>query len=213
MTRYGLPLIHLAFFGSGFAALLYQVTWQRLLALFAGSDVVSGAIVVSAFLAGLGLGSLAGGLLADRLRRRQALAAFALCNLAIALFGLASKPLYYDFLFLRLDVLTDSRALVGLVAFLALLPPTFLMGLSLPCLSRAVVDEIERAARRIGLLYGADVVGAALGAFVGTWYLIGTFGIDGTIHLAALLSLAVAGLAALAWRSLAAPDLAAATRP
>ena len=91
--RPDLSLIYLAFFGSGFAALLYQVTWQRLLALFAGSDVVSGAIVVSAFLAGLGLGSLAGGLVADRLRRRQALAVFAVCNLLIGLFGFASKPL------------------------------------------------------------------------------------------------------------------------
>lgn len=98
-------------------------------------------------------------------------------------------------MFLRLDVSSDSRVLVGLVAFLALLPPTFLMGLSLPCLSRAVVGDIGKAARDIGLLYGADVVGASLGAFAGTWYLIGTFGIDGTIAIAALLSLA-AGKAA-----------------
>lgn len=63
------------------------------------------------------------------------------------------------------------------------------MGLSLPCLSRAVVGDIGKAARDIGLLYGADVVGASLGAFAGTWYLVGTFGIDGTIAIAALLAL------------------------
>ena len=41
--------------------------WQRLLTLFGGADVYSVTLIVSAFMAGLGLGSLAGGHVADRL--------------------------------------------------------------------------------------------------------------------------------------------------
>ena len=46
---------------SGFAALVYQVAWQRALFTIYGVDVESATVVVTAFMLGLGLGSLAGG--------------------------------------------------------------------------------------------------------------------------------------------------------
>jgi predicted membrane-bound spermidine synthase len=58
------------FFGSGLAALMYQVIWQRILAIFSGADVFSVTIIVAAFMAGLGVGSLAGGQVADRVTAR-----------------------------------------------------------------------------------------------------------------------------------------------
>ena len=48
------------FFVSGFAALLYQIIWQRMLSFFGGADVYAVTIIVSAFMGGLGFGSLAG---------------------------------------------------------------------------------------------------------------------------------------------------------
>ena len=51
----------IAFFASGFAALLYQVIWQRMLAVFSGADVHSATLIVTAFMGGLGVGNLAGG--------------------------------------------------------------------------------------------------------------------------------------------------------
>ncbi|HLA43869.1 MAG TPA: hypothetical protein VJZ27_10555, partial [Aggregatilineales bacterium] len=51
-------MLALSVFLTGFSALLYQVVWQRMLGLFSGSDVRSVTIVTSAFLAGLGVGSL-----------------------------------------------------------------------------------------------------------------------------------------------------------
>ena len=138
--------IYSVFFASGFGALLYQVVWQRLLALFTGSDVVSTTTVVTAFLTGLGLGSLLGARLADRLDARRAVQCFALCNLGIAAFAAFSRWLFYDLLFLRLPQLAQSRLLVFGVVFAGLLVPTLLMGLSLPLLSRAVVRrKIGRA--------------------------------------------------------------------
>jgi hypothetical protein len=90
-----------AFFLSGAAALIYQVTWQRRLALHSGVGIYSVAMIVAAFMVGLGLGSHVGGVLCVRLPPRTALPAFAALELAIGLFGLASGRLYYDWLYLR----------------------------------------------------------------------------------------------------------------
>ena len=49
------------FFFSGFPALIYQLTWQRALFRIFGVNIESVTIVVTAFMLGLGLGSLAGG--------------------------------------------------------------------------------------------------------------------------------------------------------
>ena len=70
-------LPYLLFFGSGFAALVYQVVWQRLLVIFSGSDIQSTTIIVAAFMAGLGCGSVVGGRIADRLSPAAGLSAFA----------------------------------------------------------------------------------------------------------------------------------------
>jgi spermidine synthase len=95
----GVRLLSLGvFFASGTAALLYQVIWQRLLTFTTGADVYSVTIIVAAFMAGMGVGSLVGGLLADRLYGRGALRMFAACEFAIAAFALGSATFYYDWL-------------------------------------------------------------------------------------------------------------------
>jgi spermidine synthase len=71
-------LVLLLFFASGFAALLYQIIWQRMLGFFSGVDVYSITITVSAFMAGLGCGSIAGGHLADRLSLKHRMLVFGL---------------------------------------------------------------------------------------------------------------------------------------
>jgi spermidine synthase len=180
------------FFVSGMAALIYQTAWHRLLGLFAGADTIAAALVVGAFLLGLGVGSLAAGLYADRLSRRAALIAFALCEVGIAVFALASPWLYYDVIYRNLLPISASRAVVFAVVFAGLLWPTFLMGCSLPFLSKAVVRQIEGSAELIGWLYGVNTLGAAVGAAVGGWYLIGTIGFDATIQVGAALNAAVA---------------------
>ena len=54
------------FFFSGFPALIYQLTWQRALFRIFGVNIESVTIVVTAFMLGLGLGSLVGGWLSKR---------------------------------------------------------------------------------------------------------------------------------------------------
>jgi spermidine synthase len=180
------------FFLSGAAALIYQTAWHRLLGLFAGADTIAAALVVGAFLLGLGIGSLAAGLYADRLSRRAALLAFALCEVGIALYAVASPWLYYDVIYRELLPWSASRGVIFAVVFAGLLWPTFLMGCSLPFLSKAVVNEIAGSAQLIGRLYGLNTLGAGVGAFVGGWYLIGTLGFDKAVYVGAALNLVVA---------------------
>jgi spermidine synthase len=82
------------FFCSGMPALIYQVVWQRVLFAIYGVNAESVAVVVSAFMLGLGLGSLAGGWVSSRFPRR-AIVIFGAAELAVALFGLGSLKLFH----------------------------------------------------------------------------------------------------------------------
>jgi predicted membrane-bound spermidine synthase len=183
------------FFVSGFAALLYQVVWQRLLVIFSGADVYSATIVVAAFMAGLGCGSLAGGVLADRVSRLGAVALFGAAELGIALFGIRSRAILYDGLYGGLGDLAAQPALMAGLLFVTLLWPTFLMGVSLPLLARVLTRSIDAAAGTIGWLYGCNTVGAALGALAAIWWFVPRQGLEGGLVFAAGLNLACAALA------------------
>src|SRR5688572_12904944 len=192
----------IAFFLSGFAALAYQIVWQRLLVLPMGADVYSTTIIVGAFMAGLGCGSLAGGHIADRLTRRRCLFLFIVAELAVGGFGVVSRYLYYDWMYFSLGTLSIPQiAMAGLV-FLSLIWPTFWMGVSLPVLGRAVARSLEGAPRHVGLLYGLNTLGAAAGAFATTWMLFPGLGLAGSLQFAAALN----GLAAVAAGVMAALD-------
>ena len=185
---------------TGFSALTLQVVWQRVISMHAGVDLFSFATVVSAFLGGLGIGSLAGGALADRLGPRRSLLAFACSNAGIGIFAWLSIRLFYD----------GYRAMVPHVSgtlgaflfhFALLLVPTVLMGLSLPLVSRGIVDRVEDAGPLVGRLYAINTLGAGLGAAVSGWLLLGNFGFRGSVRIAGTLNLLAAGLVLSLWRT------------
>ncbi len=180
------------FFASGFSALLYQVIWQRILGFFSGADVYSVTIIVAAYMAGMGVGSLTGGYLADRLSRWGNLALFAGVELSIALFALGSKGFYYDWLYQQNAHLASSPFLMAIVLFASLLIPTFCMGVSLPALARALTRSIEMAAGAIGSLYGINTLGAAIGAGVTTWVLLRQYSFETILHTGAAINALVA---------------------
>src|SRR5262245_60753077 len=160
------PSFLLIYFASGFSALLYQVIWQRMLAIFSGADVFAATTIVSSFMAGLGTGGVCGGILADRLSLRRQIAFFALAECLTGILGLLSKWWYYDLLYTRFGYLAISPFLLAAVLFVTLLVPTFLMGLTLPLLSKALTPAVNLAGRRIGFVYAMNTMGAACGAFV-----------------------------------------------
>lgn len=183
------------FFVSGFAALLYQVTWQRLLVFFSGADVHSVTVVVAAFMAGIGCGSFAGGHLADRVGRVASLALFAAAELAVAVFGYFSSSLFYDVLYTRFGHIQTGSVATAALLFSALLWPTIFMGASLPLLSRGLTRDLDGAAPTIGLLYALNTAGAAAGAFATTWLLLPQLGLEGSLGVAASLNLLCAAAA------------------
>jgi len=174
-----LSVAGIAFFISGASALVYQVAWQRILAFHTGVGIASIAMIVAAFMAGLGARSHIGGTLSTRLGPRRSLGAFALLEIGIALFGALSCGLYYDLLSRHGSWLYASPFASGALHFLSLLPPTLLMGMSLPFLVRSLVDDVGRAGRTVGLLYGLNTLGAAAGAFLAPWVLMRFLGIRG----------------------------------
>lgn len=184
------------FFTSGIPALVYQLTWQRILALHSGVGIYSVAMIVAAFMAGLGIGSELGGRLSQRYGPNGALWGFAFIELAIGGFALLSPWLYYDVLYQRFGWLYTYPWVAGICHFAALLPPTCLMGMSLPMLVRAMVLDSTHACRTIGYLYAVNGLGAAVGALITPWFLVPRWGISGAIYVAVVFNL-LAGLAAL----------------
>ena len=192
MRRVAFPLASASFLLSGVAALTYQIVWQRLLVLPLGADVYSMTLVVAAFMTGLGLGSLAGGHVADRLSPLRCVLLFIAAELGVAAFGLASRAIFYDWMYLRLGPAGLDPAVRAILVFATLLWPTFWMGVSLPVLSRAITPRIGDAARRVGILYGLNTLGAAAGAFATTWLLFPRIGFDSSLAWASVLNVSAA---------------------
>lgn len=197
-------LVAAAFFASGAAGLVYQVAWQRILALHSGVGIYSIAMIVAAFMAGLGLGSRLGGGLSVRVAPRRALAIFGLLELGIGAFGAGSCALYYDLLYGSAAGLYSSTWRAGLLHFAALILPTGLMGMTLPFLVRASVRQAAGAERAVGWLYAVNLLGASAGALLTPWVLIRAFGVRGAVAAAALgnaaSGLAALGVALAGWR-------------
>lgn len=189
-------LLALIFLGSGLAALLYQLAWQRRLMVLFGTDIESITVVVTAFMAGLGLGSLAGGRVSRRSDRRLTLW-FAGIEAAIGVYGLASLPLM-DAVAAR--AVAPGHLTTGLIALGLVLVPTLLMGATLPLLVAWLVRQRPDVGRAVGLLYCVNTLGAALGALLAVSLVLGSLGLAGTVRLAAAINLTCALSVALAGR-------------
>jgi len=203
--------VMLLFFLSGVASLIYQITWQRLLAFFGGMGHFSITVIVAAFMAGLGIGSLAAGYWVDRQSRRTAVISFAVCEFAIAIFGFISPWLLYRVLYIHLGYLASFRAVIPVTHFFVLLIPTFLMGASLPLLSRALVKSLPQASRVIGALYGINTVGAGTGGLLTVYLFFPTMGLQGTIYLAVVINVVIGVCVLLLSRKVPAHDRGEAT--
>jgi hypothetical protein len=218
LRRPELWLAGIAFLASGAAGLVYQVAWQRVLALQSGVGIYSVAMIVAAFMAGLGIGSHLGGAWSLRLDAVAALRRFVLVELGIAVLGAASCFVYYDLLYARAHWLYDEPWRAGLMHLVSLLPPTILMGMSLPLLSQAMVAHARAAGSTIGFLYAVNILGAAAGAVLTPWVFVPSYGIRGSTYIAAAANVftVVAGLLAvglLRGREERPPAVALATAP
>jgi spermidine synthase len=194
-------LVLALFVASGAAGLIYQVVWSRELVLVFGNTTQAVATIVTAFMAGLGFGSLVGGRLADTALRPLRL--YGLVELAVAamagLLPFAFGELAEVYRGVWPSLVERPGQLAGVrfgLALAAVAPATFLMGMTLPLLTRYLVRSLDEAGARLGELYAANTVGAMAGTLLGGFVLIELLGLHLTSYLAVALNVA-AGLGAL----------------
>ena len=193
--------IHLLFLASGAAALIYQIVWFKQLQLVLGSSTYSVSVTIASFFLGLSLGGWLGGRFADRVRRP--LRTYAALELAVGALSLVITLLlskwavWIPFLAPALGARSPISAVLTLLVSLAtLVLPTMLMGATLPFLAKYVVRERGMLAARIGVLYGLNTLGAAIGCAVAGLWLIGTVGVLQSAQVGSAIYFMVAVIAA-----------------
>src|ERR1017187_5003497 len=160
-----LPLLLVLFACSGCSALIYEIVWYQVLQLVIGSTAVSLGVLLATFMGGLCLGSLALPRVALA-RRLHPLRVYAYVELgAAAMLVLLVMPLANYAYVAGLGHGLPAILLRALVAAVCLLPPTLLMGASLPAASRWL-ESTPEGISRMGLLYGANTAGAVLGCLL-----------------------------------------------
>jgi predicted membrane-bound spermidine synthase len=182
---------------SGFSGLVYEVVFAKCLALTFGSTAIAATTVLATYMGGIALGSWIGGRIGSS--RANALQIYAFCEIGIGVLCALSPVTWvviqkiYVFLATGADpsspLLTAFQIILG---SLGLLPPTILMGITLPVLARKLTDLKESLGRSVGLLYGANTFGAALGAIITGYVFLPTFGVLHTTLLAVALNFAAA---------------------
>ncbi len=206
-----LSLLVILFAASGCAALIYEIVWFQLLELVIGSSGISLGVLLATYMGGLCAGSLAYARVVRE--NRHPLRVYAVLEAAIGISGiaiLAGLP--------ALDRVYASHAGHGLAGILmrallsavCLLAPTVLMGASLPALSRQF-ETTPSGISKLGVLYGANTVGAVGGCVLAGFYLLQLHDMYTATYVAAAINAGVA-LAALAASRAAVAQPAAATR-
>jgi spermidine synthase len=180
------------FVGSGCSALIYEVVWFQLLELVIGVSTVSLGILLGTFMGGMCLGSL----LFPRLvsRRLHPLRVYALMELGIGIIGLAllfGMPLINNVYTASAGEGFAGMLVRAIIAAICLLPPTLLMGATLPAISRWV-ETTPRGVSWLGFFYGGNIGGAVIGSLLAGFYLMRVFDISITTFVAFALNLAVA---------------------
>ena len=194
--------IYAVFLLSGFAALLYQVVWQRALYAIYGINIESVTMVVTAFMLGLGVGSVAGGAVSKD-PKRPVLLMFSLVELGIGLFGAVSLNVFH-----AVGEATLGMSPFGtfIVTFLLVLVPTLLMGSTLPLLVAHLVRSSGNVGKSVGTLYFVNTLGSAFASAAAVLFVMKRAGLNGTVHAAAVLNITVSLLAYIAHRRATRPQ-------
>ena len=198
--RLRLAIAAACFLCSGLLALIYEICWIRKASLVFGATSFAMSTVLGVFFAGLALGSYLCGRYA-RLTLRP-FTSYAVIELILGMAAIATPTAFriadwvfgwiYPFVYDHFWAVCIVR--LALVAAI-LLPPSVLIGATLPLFCRGFVRNDDRVQRGVGLLYGVNTLGAALGCAACGFVMLPTWGADATLYYAGASNLAVAGVA------------------
>jgi spermidine synthase len=186
-----LPLLLLLFAGSGCSALIYEIIWFQLLQLVIGSSAISLGVLLGTFMGGMCMGSL---LLPRMISRRiHPLRIYALLELGIGAFGILVL-----FAIPQIDRIYAGAAAHGwvgillraLISVVCLLPPTLLMGASLPAIARWI-ESTPEGVSWLGFFYGGNIAGAVFGCLLAGFYLLRVHDMPTATYTAAAINAAV----------------------
>ena len=193
-SRRYLPVLLLLFIGSGCAALIYEVVWFQLLTLVIGSSALSLGVLLGTFMGGMCLGSL----LLPRLvsARLHPLRLYAALEIGIGIIGILvplATPLVGGVYVAQAGAGAFGVILRAVAAAICLLPPTILMGATLPAVSRWV-EATPEGVSWLGFFYGGNTGGAVIGSLLAGFYLLRVYDTTVATFVAVALNVVVAVL-------------------
>ncbi len=188
--------LKLAFFLSGCAGLVYEVIWVKKLTLVFGTTTIATAIVVSSYMAGLGLGSIFWGRRADR--SEQPLKMLGLLETGI---GFSSLIILFvlqriDFIYRAIyQIFASGMAMtiviIALLAFIVMFIPAFLMGGTFPVISKTYITRSHDIGKGVGILYALNTLGGVIGAGLAGFIAIRSVGFIATNICAVIINIAI----------------------
>jgi spermidine synthase len=183
------------FLGSGCAALIYEVVWFHLMRLVIGASSLSVGIVLATFMGGMFVGSL---LFARYVpRSRHPLQVYGLFEIGVGVFGLAMPVILPAIRSVYVGLVGYGAlgiALRGVIAAILILPPTALMGATLPAIARRYPAG-RRGMSSLAWLYATNTLGAVLGCLLSAFYLLAFWDVWVATFAAVALNFGVGGLA------------------
>ncbi len=187
-----LPALLLLFIGSGCAALIYEIVWFQLLQLVVGSSAISLGVLLGTFMGGMCLGSLAlSFFVPPRMHPLRVYAALELGIGVIGLLALVGMPLISNVYTSWAGSGVAGLMFRGVIAGICLLPPTLLMGATLPAISRWV-EATPEGVSWLGFFYGGNIGGAVIGSVLAGFYLLRVYDVSIATYVAVGINVAVA---------------------
>lgn len=203
--------IGVLFFASGISALIYELLWVRKVTFVVGAHAYAVSTVLASFFAGMAGGAFVFGEWLGR--RRDPLRVYGLLEIGAAFSAAAVTwaldhpgALHGVVKAFSPDSEVGSAVLRFAFTFALLSVPTFLMGGTLPVLSRGVTSLGEPLGREIGRLYALNTLGAVIGVLGSAFVLVRTLGVNASLALAVGLNVLIGVLALALGRRLTVVD-------
>ena len=189
---------------SGAISMLYEVSWIRLLALVLGSSTYAFSLMLATFILGLSLGGL---LLSMKKSPGRYTLIFGASSVGVGFSVLLTLPFYerLPFAFNHISAALNREPatfpLYELCQFvlcaMVMIVPTILQGVTLPAATRALMSDVSKTGRIVGLVFAVNTLGTLAGSIFAGFFGLPSLGVKGTLELAVALN-SLVGLIALA---------------